>query len=127
MSKYILQPSTQSGSWVLTDTTHGLVVTFEDGKFSETQHVTILEDMPKPSESEWARAMQELGEWAARYHGSKCFSSPYGIEYSEDGKALFLYRRKAPCWRLELKDYDEVDAAHLATTLRKAAEWLTKR
>lgn len=68
--------------------------------------------------------MRALGEWAVRYHSSKCFSSPYGLEYSEDDEALYLYRRKYPRWRMKLED--KIDANKLAQTLTKAAEWLRK-
>lgn len=125
MSKYIMQKSSiLPNGWVLTDKENGIVVTFEDGKFNDTQKVTPLEDVHHTPE-ELARIMRELGEWVVRHHGSKCFSQPYGIEYSEDNTKCFLYRKKSPQWRLEIKD--NVDKAHLADSLRKAAEWLTKR
>lgn len=126
MKRYIFQKSsTRPDGWVLTDTEHGIVLTFEDGRFNETQKVTVLEDVPQPSADELARIMRELGDWAARHHGSKCFSQPYGFEFSEDDTKCHLYRRKPPRWRLEIED--SVDAGHLAATLCKAAEFLTKR
>lgn len=126
MNKYLLQPSsTRPNGWVLTDTEHGIVLTFEDGRFNDTQKVTVLEDVPQHSADELARIMRELGDWAARHHGSKCFSQPYGLEFSEDDTKCHLYRRKPPRWILEIED--SVDAGHLAATLRKAAEFLTKR
>ena len=125
MSKYIIQKSsTLSNGWVLTDKENGIVVTFEDGEFNETQKVTPLEDV-NHTPQELARIMQELGEWVVRHHGSKCFKQPYGIEYSEDDSTCFLYRRKSPRWRLEIQD--NVDKNNLASSLKKAAEWLTKR
>ncbi|WP_455094308.1 DNA breaking-rejoining protein [Prevotella histicola] len=125
MSKYIMQKSsTRPNGWVLTDKENGIVVTFEDGKFNDTQKVTPLEDVHHTPE-ELARIMRELGGWVVRHHGSRCFSQPYGIEYSEDNTKCFLYRKKSPQWRLEVMD--NVDKVHLADSLRKAAEWLTKR
>ena len=50
----------------------------------------------------------------------------YGFETSEDGKELFLCRYKPPRWRLRLDDTD-IDKEKLAASLRKAAEWLSKR
>lgn len=116
--------STRPNGWVLTDKENGIVVTFEDGKFNDTQKVTPLEDVHHTPE-ELACIMRELGEWVVRHHGSKCFSQPYGIEHSEDDTKCFLYRKKSPQWRLEIMD--NVDKVHLADSLRKAAEWLTKR
>ena len=124
MNKYILQKSTQPIKWVLSDTTNKIVVTFEDGKFNETQKVTMLDDT-RLTANELAKVMREMGEWAVRHHGSKCFNIPYGIEYSEDDAKMYLYRRKSPKWRLEIMD--NVDKKELADSLRKAAEWLTKR
>ena len=50
----------------------------------------------------------------------------YGLETSPDGQELFLCRYKKPGWRLRL-DEAATDKTALANTLRKAAEWLTKR
>ena len=125
MSKYIIQKSsTHPKGWVLTDKEHGIVVTFEDGLFNETQKVTLLEDLHLTA-NQLAHIMQEIGQWATRHHGSKCFSQPYGIEFSEDNTTCYLYRRTPPRWRLEIQDH--VDNTHLANTLKKATEWLTKR
>ena len=125
MNKYIIQKSsTHPNKWVLTDKGNGIVVTFEDGAVNNTQKVTMLDDTQLTT-NELAKAMRELGEWVVRYHSSKCFSVPYGIEYSEDDTKMYLYRRKSPKWRLEIQD--NVDKKELANSLRKAAEWLTKR
>lgn len=124
MNNYNIQKSTQPNKWVLTDTTNKIVVTFEDGAFNSTQKVTMLDDTHLTA-NELATAMRELGEWVVRYHSSKCFSVPYGIEYNEADTKTYLYRRKSPKWRLEIQD--NVDKKELADSLRKAAEWLTKR
>ena len=125
MSKYIIQKSnTHPNGWVLTDTENGIVVIFDDGNFNDTQKVTPFDDV-NHTPAELARIMRELGEWAVRHHGSKCFNQPYGIEHSEDNTKCFLYRKKSPQWRLEIMD--NVDKVHLASSLRKAAEWLIKR
>ena len=42
MDKYILQKSTHPNKWVLTDKEHGIVVTFDDGQYNDTQKVTVL-------------------------------------------------------------------------------------
>ena len=126
MNKYVIQKSnTQPNGWVLTDTEEGIVVRFEDGKYNETQKVTIIDDKPNPSAAKLARVMREIGEWAVKYHSSKCFSQPYGYEYNEADERLCLYRRNDPRWRLVIEG--ETDAEHLATSLRKAAEFVTKR
>lgn len=125
MDKYIIQQSsTHPNKWVLTDTTNKIVVTFEDGAFNSTQKVTMLDDT-RLTANELAKVMRELGEWVVKYHSSKCFNQPYGIEYSEDDTKMYLYRRKSPKWRLEIQD--NINKKELADSLRKAAEWITKR
>ena len=126
MNNIIQQSSTQPNSWVLTDTENGVVIVFEDGRFNETQKVTILEDAPKLSPIDLAQIVRKLGEWGARHHGSKLFKNVYGFEYSEDNKHLYLYRKNPPRWRMELEN-DVEDTRKLASTLNKAAEFLTKR
>lgn len=124
MNKYIIQKSTHPNKWVLTDTTNKIVITFKDGAFNSTQKVTMLDDTQLTA-NELAKVMRKLGEWAVKYHSSKCFNIPYGIEYSEDDTKMYLYRRKSPKWRLEIQD--NINKKELADSLRKAAEWIMKR
>ena len=125
MNKYVMQKSsTRPDGWVLTDTENKVVITFEDGLFNESQKVTLLEDSSASAE-ELAHIVGAMGEWATRHHGSKCFNRTYGYELSEDDSKTYLYRRNYPRWRLELQE-EKVTAENLATSLRKAAEFLIK-
>lgn len=125
MKKFIIQKSsTQPNGWMLTDTENKVVITFEDGLFNESQKVTLLEDSSATAEN-LAHIVGAMREWAARHHGSKCFHKTYGYETSEDESKTYLYRRKFPRWRLELQE-DRVTAESLASSLRKAAEFLIK-
>lgn len=72
MNNIIQQSSTQPNSWVLTDTENGVVITFENGKFNDTQKVTLLEDANKTAE-ELAKILKEMGEWAVKHHSDKLF------------------------------------------------------
>ena len=72
MNKYILQKSTHPNKWVLTDTENGVVITFEEGKFNDTQKVTMLEGTNKTAE-ELAKILKEMGEWAVGHHADKLF------------------------------------------------------
>ena len=126
MNRFILQHSaTQSDGWVVTDTKYNIVIRFTDGQFNETQQVTDLDGMPPEDYMILAHSLSEIGDWMVRYHSSKCFSQPYGIEYNEETEQPVLYRRKYPRWRLVMED--DVNAKQLAGTLRKAAEFLTKQ
>ena len=125
MKKFIIQKSsTQPNGWVLTDTVNKVVITFEDGLFNESQKVTLLEDSSATAEN-LAHIVGAMREWVARHHGSKCFHKTYGYETSEDESKMYLYRRKLPRWRFELQE-EKVTAENLASSLRKAAEFLTK-
>lgn len=126
MKKFIIQKSsTQPDGWVLTDTENKVVITFEDGLFNESQKVTLLEDSLVTTE-ELTHIVSEMRNWVARHHGSKCFRKTYGYEVSEDDTKRYLYRRKSPRWRMEIEE-KRVTAESLATSLRKAAEFLIKR
>ena len=121
-NKYVLQHSdAQPNGWVLTDTLHGVVITFDEGNFNDTQKVTMLDDKPADTYNinELSGILRAMGEWLSRYHGSICFKQPFGFEYSEDNKRLYLYRNKHPKWRMEL--HGKINKADLASSLRKAA------
>lgn len=125
MDRFILQRSTsQSDGWVVTDTQYNIVIRFTDGQYNDTRQVTDLDGMPPGDYMVLASCLSEIGEYMVRYHSSKCFSQPYGIEYDEETEQPCVYRRKYPRWRLVMED--EVNAHQLAGTLRKAAEYLTK-
>lgn len=64
-NRFLIQKSsTLPNGWVLTDTLNGVVVTFEDGYYNETQKTTMLDDEPlsKYSVTDLARIMREIGE-----------------------------------------------------------------
>lgn len=126
MDRFILQKSsTRPNGWVLTDTTNSIVVQFEEGNFNETQHVTDLDGHEPDDYKMLAHVMREIGEWVVKYHSSIAFDRPFGLEYSEDDRHLYLYRRKSPKWRLEI--FEKTHPSQLASSLRKAAEFLTKK
>lgn len=128
MNRFLLQQSnTQLNGWVLTDTLHGVVITFIEGDFNGSQKVTMLEDRPTDTynTNELARILREMGDWMSKYHGSVCFKQPFGFEYGENNEHLYFYRNKPPKWRMEL--HEEIDENRLASSLRKAAEFLLKR
>lgn len=68
MSRFILQKSTRPGWWVLTDTSNGIVVRFEQGRFNESQKITWLNDEPVSDYMQIARIMREIGEYMYENH-----------------------------------------------------------
>lgn len=129
--RFILQESQELPAWwVLTDIENEVVVKFKDKDFNGTQKVTPLNDDSITLERVGgvhglARVMREIGNYMARYHGDIAFKQPYGWKYSEDSEELILYRNKSPKWELRL--LSETNKEALATSLRKAAEYLSKR
>ena len=128
MNRYIIEKSsTQTNSWVLTDTEKGVVITFEDGRCDETMHIALPKDVSREMTNEVRiQTVREMCDWVARHHGSKCFRQPYGFEFSEDNTRRYFYRRKSPRSRMEIQE-DEIEPHRLAYSLRKAAEFLIKR
>lgn len=129
--RFIIQESQDlPGWWVLTDIENEIVVKFKDKDFNGTQKVTPLNDdsviLAKAGGAQgFARVMREIGDYMARHHGDIAFKQPYGWKYSEDDEELIFYRNKSPKW--ELRILSDTDKETLATSLRKAAEYLTKR
>lgn len=125
--RYILQHSTaRPDGWVLTDTVNGVVITFDEHRFNETQKVTFLADDPSKGHNAQniAHILQEMGQWVAEHHGSVAFDEVYGIEIPEEGQKLFFCRNRHPRWRMEIQDHVTGDT--LTDSLKKAIEWLRK-
>lgn len=111
----------QQDWWVLTDTDNNVVIRFEQGRYNETQKVSILSDgaVTERTPGELAKAIREMGEYVVKYHGDIAFSAPYGFKIDEETNRVEFYRNKSPKWLLR--------ADQLAATLIKAAEFLKKR
>ena len=76
MTKYILQPSTTKGWWVVTDTEHGIVVKFQEHKFNDTQKTTLLNGDSFDTQAEalqQATYIRELADWLRENHYDKVF------------------------------------------------------
>ena len=69
MGKYILQKSNaRPDGWVLTDTENGLVLTFQEGLFNESQNVVALDDIANPDALTLARIVREMAEYMQANH-----------------------------------------------------------
>lgn len=128
--RYILQQSRDLPNWwVLTDIIEGVVIRFEEHRFNETQRVTILDESnlqhDHDAANKVARILREMTDWMLRYHYSVAMPTPvYELQEDEDTGRLSIIRNKPPRLRIEI--LDDADNAHLASALRKCAEWLTK-
>ena len=73
MERFILEKSQLTkGWWVLTDTVNLVVITFEEGRFNETQKVTQLEGGENYTSMNdvmtQVRIIRELSDWLAINH-----------------------------------------------------------
>lgn len=69
--RYILQQSSNiPNRWVITDTKYGVVVTFTQGHFNDTQKVTLLYDNTNLNIQDYARIMRELGDYMVNNHSN---------------------------------------------------------
>lgn len=110
--------------WVVTDLINKVVIRFRDADYNNSQKISFLDDDAAGlGAAHLATIVKEIGEYIVRYHGSAAFGQPYGYEYTDD-EQLCIYRRKHPRWRLLIDD--NTNNAALASSLCKAAEWLTK-
>lgn len=128
--RYILQKSQDlPDRWVLTDTREGVVIRFEEHRFNDTQHVTLLDDSrllrDADAANKIAHIMQEMGGWMRRCHYSIAMPTPvYELQESEEGDKLYILRNKPP--RLRIEVLDDAGNKQLASALRKCSEWLAK-
>lgn len=73
MERFTIEPSEKTpGEWVVTDTKNGIICTFEEGRFNDTQSITTTANkIATLSVMELARVMRELGEWVFAHHKEK--------------------------------------------------------
>ena len=76
--RFTLQPSREQGSWVATDKEHGIVITFKEHRFNDTQKVTLL-DGDTFSSMDQAMALptylREMADWLRAEHYNKVMPS----------------------------------------------------
>lgn len=72
MNKYKLEKSKeQQGWWVVTDTINMIVVKFQEGKFNETQKVTLIngDDVASMEDAmKQVKALREMADWLVENH-----------------------------------------------------------
>ncbi len=76
--RFILQPSHKPGFWVATDTEHGIVITFREHEFNETQKITLLDGDTFDSDEDAIKVatyLREIADWLAKEHYSVAMPS----------------------------------------------------
>jgi hypothetical protein len=69
--QYLLQKSSNPSKWVVTDTENKIVITWDHGKFNDTQNVTTLEDFNPALFMELTRFLREIADWLVKNHPDK--------------------------------------------------------
>jgi hypothetical protein len=67
---YILQQSKDKGKWVCTDKINGIVVTWREREFNESQEITYINDI-EPNVMKIARQQRLLSDWLVINHREK--------------------------------------------------------
>lgn len=77
MERFIIQHShTHPDGWVCTDRENGIVCQFREHQFNETQHFTLLDDLPQPDALKLARMVREMSDWLRSNHYMKAMPEP---------------------------------------------------
>lgn len=72
MERFTIKPAADPRSWEVTDHKMGIICTFEEGRFNDTQKITTTANkIATLSVMELARVMRELGEWVFAHHKEK--------------------------------------------------------
>lgn len=115
--RFILQPSSKPGFWVATDKVNGIVVTFRENRFTDTQKVTLLGDdthystsqaMPIPT------ALRELADWLRREHYNVAMPSLI-VQRSHLGQAIRSIRTQRGMTQQELADASGLTKANVCS------------
>ena len=76
MERFIIKPSWEKGSWVATDTLHGVSVKFKEHKFNDTQEVFLAEGKHFDNVEDALKVatyMREIADWLNANHSDKVF------------------------------------------------------
>lgn len=69
--RFILQPSKKPGFWVATDKERGIVITFKEHEYNDTQHITLLGGNTFSSTEQAMAiptALREIADWLRKEH-----------------------------------------------------------
>lgn len=89
--------------FVLTDPEKGIVITFERGRFNDTQKITFLEDIEAPDPAVIARSLREMADWLAENH-PETLTVNAPDKQAERNRIGLLIRRERERQGLSLRD-----------------------
>lgn len=74
MEKYSVKRGTKKNEWICTDTVNGITVTFENGKFNDTQEYAVLnENMTIDFANRLPAIVAEMSDYLRENHYNKIF------------------------------------------------------
>lgn len=87
MDRFVFQKSADhSDKWVLTDAINGIVLTFTEGDFNDSQKITMLHDDVAHDPLTLARIVKEGADWVREHHYDVLFSSPARVKQAARAK-----------------------------------------
>ena len=118
----------REGWFTVTDTKWMMVCDFEAHRFNDTQTYTDMGMLAKKDAQTIAHAMSELGDWLFSHHYADSLPVPtFELKRSDDDADILVIRHKKPHVVVSVPASESNDLNSLASTLKKMAEFLTKR
>lgn len=114
--RFILQPSREQGCWVATDRAHGIVITFREHRFNDTQKVTLLGGDHFATEAEALAVsthLRELGDWLRKNYYDTIFPSVH-VKREEMGRSIRELRQRKGMTQGQLAQMAGITQANVA-------------
>lgn len=114
--RFTLQPSREQGSWVATDKAHGIVITFREHQFNETQKVSLLGGDSFSSMDQAMRMpvyLREMADWLREAHYSIAMPS-LEIQRERMGQSIRNLRTQRGLTQVQLAQLAGITQSNLA-------------
>lgn len=114
--RFTLQPSREQGSWVATDKAHGIVITFREHQFNETQKVSLLGGDSFSSMDQAMRLpvyLREMADWLREEHYSIAMPS-LEIQRERMGQSIRNLRTQRGLTQVQLAQLAGITQSNLA-------------
>lgn len=114
--RFILQPSREQGFWVATDKENGIVITFREHQFNETQKITLLNENTFSSTEQAMKLptyLREIADWLRAEHYSVAMPS-LEIQRERIGQSIRNIRMQRNFTQAELARQAGITQSNLA-------------
>ena len=114
--RFTLQLSREQGSWVATDKAHGIVITFREHQFNETQKVSLLGGDSFSSMDQAMRMpvyLREMADWLREAHYSIAMPS-LEIQRERMGQSIRDLRTQRGLTQVQLAQLAGITQSNLA-------------